>query len=398
MAPKPIVGLSLLLAATAASVGAAEAVELYQFDRNGDGSLDAEEIRVRDLHKKEPIYGQIDVIVVDGQFSPEELSLFYEQSRKDLKPTPLVKQAQASGPIPLPVIYDIEVAARCGESGFYVRGTPTNGGDFRPNVGVSEVGGVRLVETGAQVSITGEEESTTATINGVVGYAFNQNCIRRPDGFGPGAVYVSGYVISPWLLASGTLFDSEAPDGTDKLQAGLAGQIEIANAIFDTQYLTATPYYQTDFQGEAQVYGGTVSWRPYASAIHLGGTTKPEGAILNFYWTAEAIADYFYVDNAGSTSLTAGTEYAWLGGNLGVNGWIMPDMLDERLSFTSTYGVFWDAYSHRTVDLFNASLNWAFTPKKDPNQFAIALGYQNGTDRNTLVDVNQWTLGLTFKH
>lgn len=394
---KRIVRACLLLAATAVSTGAA-AVELYQFDRNGDNKLDAEEIRVRDLHRKEPIYGRIDVIDVDGEFSPEELALFYQQSRKGLKPTALVRKAEASGPIPLPDVNDIDVTARCGESGFYVRGTPVAGSDFRPNAGVSNPRGVSVVTTGAQFSITADEESTTASINGVVGYAFNENCIRRPEGFGPDAVYVSGYVISPWLLGSGTLFDSEEPDGTDKLQAGLAGQIEIADAIFDTQYLTATPYYQTDFQGEAQIYGGSLSWRPYASAIRLGGTTKPKGAILDLYWTAAATADYFYVADAGATALTEGTEYAWLGGILGVNGWILPDTLKDRLSFTSTYGMFWDAYSHRSVDTFNASLNWAFSKPEDPNQFAIALGYQNGTDRNTLVDVNQWTLGLTFKH
>lgn len=397
MATKNIVGFSVALAIAAATGGAAEAVELYQFDRNGDTVLDADELRVRDLHAKEPIYGRIDVIVVDGEFSPEEIALFHQESQAEMKPSALVQKAQASGPIPLPVIDAMEVAARCGDSGLYLRGLPEDGGDFRP-ADVSATGGIRTVDAGAQVSITGDEESTTATVKGVFGYAFNRNCLPAPEGFGPGAVFVSGYVISPWLLADGTLFDSEAPDGTDKLQAGLAGQIEIANAIFDTQYLTATPYYQTDFEGEAQVYGASLSWQPYASGIHLGGTTRPQGAILNLYWTAEAVADYFYVENAGSTGLTEGTEYAWLGGIVGVNGWIMPDRLDNRLSFTTSYGAFWDAYSHRSVDDFNAALSWAFTPKEDPNQFAVALGYQNGTDRNTLIDVNQWTLGLTFRH
>ena len=284
--------------------------------------------------------------------------------------------------------YDAAVAERCGGSGFYLRGDVAN-------VGVYFQNGAELVEDGASLSITGDSGTTTATVDGVAGYVFNHNCLPRPEGLDVNDPFVSGYVISPWLLANGTLFNSEEDDGDTKAQAGLSGQVELASAIFEVQYLTATPYYQTDFKGEAEIHGGTLSWRPYLTSIHLGGTTTPAGAMLDIYWSVDAIADYFYVGNAGSTELTEGTEYAWLGGSIGVNGWILPDALDDRLTFTTRFDAFWDAYSKRSVDYFEANISWAITPDKNA---AIALAYKNGTDKDTLVDIDQWDLGLTFKY
>ena len=280
------------------------------------------------------------------------------------------------------------MAERCGDSGFYLRGDVAN-------VGVYFQNGVSLVEDGAALSISGDSGTTTATINGVAGYVFNQNCLPRPAGFDAKAPFVSGFVISPWLLANGTFFNSDENDGDTKIQAGLSGQVELFNAIFDTQYLTATPYYQTDFKGEAQIYGGTLSWRPYLLGIHLGGTTTPAGRVMDVYWSVDAIADYFYVENAGSTGLTEGTEYAWLGASFGVAGWILPDALDDRLTFTTRFDAFWDAYSKQSTDYFEANLAWALT--KDRNA-AIELAYKNGTDKDTLVDIDQWNLGLTLKY
>ena len=158
---------------------------------------------------------------------------------------------------------DAALAARCGDSGFFLRGDVAD-------VGVYFQNGVSVVESGALLSIASDNGATTASVNGAVGYAFNQNCLPNPPGAG---AYVSGYVIAPWLLASGNFYDSEVDDNDTKIQAGLTGQVEIAEAIFDVQYLTVSPYYQTDFDFEAEVYGGQLSWRPIMTEIHLGGTT-----------------------------------------------------------------------------------------------------------------------------
>jgi len=281
--------------------------------------------------------------------------------------------------------YAAALAARCGDSGFFLRGDVAD-------VGVYFQNGVSVVESGALLSIASDNGATTASVNGAVGYAFNQNCLPNPPGDG---AYVSGYVIAPWLLGDGNFYDSEADDNDTKIQAGLTGQVEIAEAIFDVQYLTVSPYYQTDFDFEAEVYGGQVSWRPIMTEIHLGGTTTPAGAVLDWYWSVEAIADYFHVADAGSSNLDPDSNYAWLGGSFGVSGWIMPDALNDRLAFATRYDVFWDAYSRRSVDYFEANLSYALTPDRNA---AIALAYMNGTDKDTLVDVDQWNLGLTLKY
>lgn len=281
--------------------------------------------------------------------------------------------------------YQAGLAARCGDSGFFLRGDVAD-------VGVYFQNGVSLVGSGALLSIASDSGATTANVNGVVGYAFNQNCLPNPPGDGP---YASGYVIAPWLLGSGNFYNDEADDNDTKIQAGLTGQVEIAEAIFDVQYLTVSPYYQTDFDFEAEVYGGQVSWRPIITEIHLGGTTTPAGAVLDWYWSAAAIADYFHVTDAGTTNLDADSNYAWLGGSFGVSGWIMPDALNDRLAFTTRYDIFWDAYSRRSVDYFEANLSYALTPDRNAS---VELAYVNGTDKDTLADKEQWTLGLTFKH
>ena len=395
--------LAACTALGALACGPTLATEIYQFDRNQDGQLDADEIRVINLHRANPIYDQIDVIVVDGKFSPEELSAFYASVEKKLKPSPLATKAATSGPVPLPNVYDIERRVRCANDRFYVRGgAPVVGLQFGQGASFKApptADRARNVETGALFSITDDRENdvTTAAINGVAGFVITRNC-NVPADDRINQPYFSGYVLSPWVLANGTLSDNDDLNGTDVFQAGFAGQVGLVNAGFAYQTFTATPYYQTDFQGEAEIYGGSLTWRPFDDALRLGGSPRRMNSVLDLYWTAAATADLFHVVDPGFTSLVEDSGYAWLGGAVGINGWILPAAFDDRLSFTTAYGMFWDANSNLTVDNFQASLNLSLLKKTDPNQIALNLTYVNGTDRNTLVDKNQWTLGLTFRH
>ena len=395
--------LAACTALAALAGGEALATEIYQFDRNQDGHLDADEIRVMNLHKTDPIYAKIDVIVVDGKFSPEELNAFYASSEKKLKPSPLATQAATSGPVPLPNVYDVERRVRCAHDRFYVRGgAPIVGLQFGQGASFQApptADRARNVETGALFSITEDRENdiTTAAINGVAGFVMTRNC-NVPADDRIDQPYFSGYVLSPWVLANGTLSDNDDLNGTDVFQAGFAAQVGLVNAGFAYQTFTATPYYQTDFQGEAEIYGGSLTWRPFDNALRLGGSPRRMNSMLDLYWTAAATADLFHVVDPGFTSLVEDSGYAWLGGAVGINGWILPAALDDRLTFTTAYGLFWDANSGQSVDNFQASLNLSLLKKADPNQLALNLTYVNGTDRNTLIDKEQWTLGLTFKH
>ncbi len=213
--------------------------------------------------------------------------------------------------------YDAAVAERCGGSGFYLRGDVAN-------VGVYFQNGAELVEDGASLSITGDSGTTTATVDGVAGYMFNHNCLPRPEGLDVNDPFVSGYVISPWLLANGTLFNSEEDDGDTKAQAGLSGQVELASAIFEVQYLTATPYYQTDFKGEAEIHGGTLSWRPYSPASTSAGRQRRPGdaryLLVGGRDRRLLLCRECRIDRAHRRH-----RVRWLGGSIGVNGWILPD-------------------------------------------------------------------------
>jgi hypothetical protein len=259
---------------------------------------------------------------------------------------------------------------------------------------------------GAAISFTGDRENDTDTaeIHALAAWVFARNPCS-PYGDPPiGRPYVSGYAFAFSVLGDGTL-TADRTDEKSALKPGLDAQIEIANGpIFDLQYLTATPYYQTDFRGEAQAYGFSASWQPYQLTWRLGGRYAPFSRPFDFFYQVKLEADGLRVNTPGLTDLTADTDYLWLGGTAtlraslfnGLFGW-------DRLVWVTSCTYFDDANSSQTsnqnsnatVHLFTTNLSYNLT---EDGLTSISVEYQNGTDRDTLEKLNQYLVTLNVKY
>ncbi|MGH6736646.1 MAG: hypothetical protein ACRECX_11295 [Methyloceanibacter sp.] len=240
-----------------------------------------------------------------------------------------------------------------------------------------------------------ETETETGEVHAVAAYVFARNpCRQRPGGVEVGKPFVSGYAFAVSVLADGTL---TADRTTEKsaLQPSFDAQVEIAAGPFDLQALTFTPYYQTDFRGEAQAYGLQASWEPYKLDWRLGGSYRLFSPWFDYFYQLKAETVAMHVDDAGLTNFTPDTDYWWWGGTVRLNVFLLPDVLSDRLTWISTYQYYFDDRSEDDIDLFTTALAYNLT---DSGHTSIAIEYQNGTKRDTLENVDQYLVTLNAKY
>jgi hypothetical protein len=281
------------------------------------------------------------------------------------------------------------------EQGFYLRRDKLDISIYNQSIDASAA-------EGAAISYTGDRENDTETaeIHALAAWVFARNPCA-PGGEPPiGRAYISGYAFAASVLGDGTL-TADRTDEKSALKPGLDAQIEIANGpIFDLQALTATPYYQTDFRGEAQAYGFSASWQPYQLDWRLGGSYRPFSRAFDFFYQLKAEADGLRVNNPGLTDLTADTDYLWVGGTATLRASLLNGLLGwDRLLWVSSYTYFDNTNSSRnetrTIHLFTTNLGYNFT---ESGKTSISVEYQNGTDRNTLENLNQYMVTLNVKY
>ncbi len=190
----------------------------------------------------------------------------------------------------------VDACAR--QEGFYLRRDKLDISIYNQSIDASAA-------EGAAISYTGDRENDTETaeIHALAAWVFARNPCS-PVGEPPiGRPYVSGYAFAASVLGDGTL-TADKTDEKSALKPGLDAQIEIANGpIFDLQALTATPYYQTDFRGEAQAYGFSASWQPYQLDWRLGGSYRPFSRAFDFFYQLKAEADGLTGQQPGSHGL-----------------------------------------------------------------------------------------------
>jgi hypothetical protein len=259
---------------------------------------------------------------------------------------------------------------------------------------------------GAAISYTGDRENgtDTAEIRALAAWVFARNPCS-PIGEPPiGRPYVSGYAFAASVLGDGTL-TADRTGEKSALTPGLDAQIEIANwPLFPLQYLTATPYYQTDFRGEAQAYGFSASWQPYNLRWRLGGGVGRVSRLFDFFYQVKLEANGLRVNNPGLTNLTADTDYLWLGGTASLRASLFNGLLGwDRLTWVTTFSYFDDTNastraaenSQRNVHLFTTNLAYNFT---EEGKTSISIEYQNGTKRDTLEKLDQYLVTLNVKY
>jgi hypothetical protein len=283
------------------------------------------------------------------------------------------------------------------QQGFYLRRDKLDISIYNQSIDASAAEGAAISYTGDR-----ENDTDTAEIHALGAWVFARNPCA-PIGEPPiGRPYISGYAFAASVLGDGTL-TADQTDEKSVLKPGMDAQIEFANGpIFDLQALTATPYYLTDFRGEAQGYGFSATWQPYQLDWFLGGSYHQFSSAFDFFYLLKAEADGLRVDNSGLTGLAANTDYLWLGGTARLNAFPLPNPFNYRLTWITSYAYYADVNSNnslnnsnRNVHLLTTSLNYNFT---ETGKTSISVEYQNGTNRDTLEKLNQYLVTLNVKY
>ena len=212
------------------------------------------------------------------------------------------------------------------QQGFYLRRDKLDISIYNASIDASAAEGAAISYTGDR-----ENDTDTAEVHAVAAWVFARNPCS-PIGEPPiGRPYVSGYAFAASVLGDGTL-TADRTDEKSALKPGLDAQIEIANwPLFPLQALTATPYYQTDFRGEAQAYGFSASWQ-------LGGNYFRFSRPFDFFYQVKLEADGLRVNNPGLTSFTADTDYLWIGGTATLRASLFNGLLGwDRLTWVTSY-------------------------------------------------------------
>lgn len=253
---------------------------------------------------------------------------------------------------------------------------------------------------GASISYTDDRQAgdKTLSIDGTVGVALWRDPCREPPPGADGATpYFSAYAIVPWLSAHGTRStgDTESSD----LRFGLEFQSELADiAPLNLSYFSVSPYYQTDFRGEANAFGVEAIWTPYWLEARLGGNYIVNDDPLDWFWQFSAEADYLSVQDVGRTDLTD-EDYAWLGFTAKIN--LFPfsdsanDALADRIRVTGTMKHYWDVLSGEHISNYLAEVAYNLDAS---GSTSISLNYENGTRKETRTDVDQIALKLNYKY
>ncbi len=278
----------------------------------------------------------------------------------------------------------------------------------------------RAKAKGASASFTHDDLDRTdsLTINGRVSYVIAQNDPMNPCFTGlPADPYAKhdfnvpslfGSTVAFWTDAQGTINSPRTKSEKSALKSGFDAQASIAGGpFFDLQYLIASPYVQTDFRGEARIYGVTAAWEPFAPAARLGGTIgAPATSYLDWFWQFRAETDAKRVDVVGATALSRG-DYVWAGAVARLHLTPFPDrsIYDPFAAspFPDLVGRFYADLTvnyHREFDRGIDALLWAaevgFNITPDGGA-SISFSYTDGMDKDTLIKQRQYLVALNYK-
>lgn len=273
---------------------------------------------------------------------------------------------------------------------------------------------------GASVSISRDDigGTTTAAVNGrVQAILYYQDgvtpCVegKKADPYTPWDPNVSHYglAIAPFVDAQGTESFPFKKTDTSNLQSGVDFQVSVLGGpLLDHQYFIATPYYQTDFRGSANIQGFTAAWEPIAPNLKLGGTIGVPDPYVDWFWQFRAAADFKNVTNIGATGLHKG-QYDWMGatvqahfllfpGREGVEpGWVSPgpSSLVDRLYANLTLNSFWETNMGLSAIWYEIELGYNITTD---GKSSASLKYDGGTSKDTLIETKKYLLSLNFKN
>jgi len=398
------------------AAGALTLEELKRYDKDGDGALNVEEMKVYRAHLDDPILAKYDANT-DGRLEPSE----YRVLKADIEKRYGGDQAPPSRPVKDPnqlfaIGKEMSDARRGGVPLEDIAQTPKPVPDecktpqaifVRRDRMDSFLYGItpRSKALGASIAYTGDQADhlQTAQINGMVAVlpdGWRQPCLQRPPGYTIDQAYLSAFAVAPWISAQGTINEPLKKSEKSALSGGFDAQWTIFGGLFNLQAFKVSPYYQTDFRGVAQANGVSATWEPWQYTWWLGGSPTLLSPNFNWYWRVQAEADARRVDKIGFTDLQVG-NYAWVGGTVQFYGFffptslVIPDFLRNRLNLVLTYQGYWDAYSTQSVSRYAAELAYNITENGDAS---VSIGYERGANKDTMTWLNQYVVKLNYKY
>jgi hypothetical protein len=252
---------------------------------------------------------------------------------------------------------------------------------------------------GASISYLNDQVAGAQTIgiNGMVSYVALRNlCPETPPGDAP---FISGYSIAPYALGQGSITIPRSKKEQSTAKVGVEAEVEVARGFPLRQVFTIAPYYLTDYRGEARAQGVNAYWDVYDSKWHLGGyiNTNP---YLGWFVQLRGEADVRDVNAVGLTNLDK-TRYAWVGGTVRANFFLFPLTTDvdpalrNRLSFIGEFDWFDDLRSGNQIHKYVATAKYNIS---DEGNSSVQLEYTRGTDKETMVYLNQVLVKLTYAY
>ena len=206
------------------------------------------------------------------------------------------------------------------------------------------------------------------------------------------------------------------------IRAGTDIGVAVSTTLWPIQdhFWYLSPFYQTDFSGLARIQGATIAYEPVAAKIALGATGAGS-PYYSFFWQFRGQADWLNVDDPGLTSLVRGDTVRY-GAIVRTNLALFPvrdeqhhwdDWLVGRVSLIGTAQYFRDSRTNADLPYYSIALQYKLgsckprdpsvpLPKGEvvqcviPGTSAVSLEYENGTNKDTSVRINQILLKLGF--
>jgi hypothetical protein len=219
----------------------------------------------------------------------------------------------------------------------------------------------------------------------------------------------------------GTVTTTTKKTSTSAFRAGADFQLayDTRSFLLQENYFYASPFYQTDFAGLAQIGGFDLSWQPTAYNLHLGvANTDP---LYIFIWQFKGETEFSQVNNPGYTIYTKG-GHAQAGETVRANLALFPlnseyqygqwfdAQIAGRISLIGTQQYYWDFASKQAAPYYSLILQYKLgqcvhdtkTPVGSPCEItgssALSFEYDTGKDKDTYVKTNQFKVTLNYSY
>jgi hypothetical protein len=279
---------------------------------------------------------------------------------------------------------------------------------------------------GASITYTRDElaKTTSLALQGFASYVLWRPDLPNPlidgDPLLPrvrSSLGLSGYAAAPFVYFNGTLGEPRKPSERSALQGGIDNQFELSGGgLFPLQTLRFTPYAQTDFRGIAGIGGFSGTYEPYLPQAHWGSNPDFGPQYVGFYFRTVAEANVFRVNSAGLTNFASNTTYSFLGGTAELNATLFQNMpefpgLCGRVHLNAQYQYYWNAVDNTAIKNFHSGVSVDLGGKPTPfcvvpgmpttadlERVSVALTYDDGTDKNTLLKTKKYQVQVTLQY